>query len=119
MLKSRSARPQRVRRRGGTDRTSRSRLSFSIVLGKRISPSSISNIRGVPLNVEPLSDARTKPAEFFSILLEIGLHDDGSDSFTLGRSDPCKLEAEHSAVDPPHQGFVDAQRPFLVVKKQG
>ena len=108
-----------MRRRGGTDRTSCSRLSFSIVLGKRISPSSISNIRGVPLNVESLSDARTKLADFFSILLQLGIHNNGSDSFTLGRSDPCKLEAEHSAVDPPHQGFVDAQRPFLVVKKQG
>jgi hypothetical protein len=38
-------------------------------LGERISPFSISNIRGVPLNVEPLSDARTMLADFFSILL--------------------------------------------------
>jgi hypothetical protein len=38
-------------------------------LGERISPFSISNIRGVPLNVEPLSDARTPLAGFFSILL--------------------------------------------------
>lgn len=56
---------------------------------------------------------------FFSVLLEIGLHNDGSNSFTLGRSDPCKLEAERGAADPPHQRFVDAQRPFLVMKKQG
>jgi hypothetical protein len=53
------------------------------------------------------------------VLLEIGLHNDGSNSFTLSRSDPGKLEAKHSAADPPHQRFVDAQRPFLVVKKQG
>ncbi len=55
----------------------------------------------------------------FSILSEIALHNDGSNSFTLGRSDPCKLEAERCAADPPYQGFVDAQRPLLVVKKQG
>jgi hypothetical protein len=39
-------------------------------LGERISPFSISNIRDVPLNVEPLSDARTPLADCFSILLE-------------------------------------------------
>ena len=51
-------------------------------------------------------------------LLELGLHNDGPDSFTLGRPDPCKLETELFAVHPPHQGFVDAQRPLLVEKKQ-
>jgi hypothetical protein len=47
-------------------------FALAMSLGERISPFSISNIRGVPLNVEPLSDARTPPADFFSILLEIG-----------------------------------------------
>jgi hypothetical protein len=36
----------------------------------------------------------------------------------LGRPDPCKLETEILAVHPPHQGFIDAQRPLLVEKKQ-
>jgi len=51
--------------------------------------------------------------------LELGFHNDGSDSFTLGRPDPRKLETESFAFDPSHQGFVDAQRPLLVVKEQG
>ncbi len=38
-------------------------------LGERISPFSISNIRGVPLNVESLSDARTPLAGFVNNLL--------------------------------------------------
>ena len=45
-------------------------FALAMSLGERISPFSISNIRGVPLNVEPLSDARTPLADFFSILLE-------------------------------------------------
>jgi hypothetical protein len=54
-----------------------------------------------------------------SSFLELGFHNDGSDSFTLGRPDPSKLETEIFAFDPSHQGFVDAQRPLLVVKEQG
>ena len=38
-------------------------------LGERISPSSVSNIRKALFNVEPLSEARTPLADFFSILL--------------------------------------------------
>jgi len=38
-------------------------------LGERISPSSVSNIRKALFNVEPLSNARTPLADFFSILL--------------------------------------------------
>jgi hypothetical protein len=37
----------------------------------------------------------------------------------LGQPDPRKLETEICAFNPPHQGFVDAQRPLLVVKEQG
>jgi hypothetical protein len=40
-------------------------------LGERISPFCISNIRSMPFNVEPLSDARTPLAVFFSILLKM------------------------------------------------
>jgi hypothetical protein len=40
-----------------------------IVLGERISPASVSDLRKVLFNVEPLSDARTVLAGFFSILL--------------------------------------------------
>jgi len=39
-------------------------------LGERISPTSVSDLR-VLFNVEPMSDARTKLADFFSILLEV------------------------------------------------
>jgi hypothetical protein len=38
-------------------------------LGERISPTSVSDLR-VLFSVEPLSEARTKLADFFSILLE-------------------------------------------------
>jgi hypothetical protein len=44
-------------------------------------PFSISNIRDVPLNVEPLSDARTPLADFLSILRELKLHPQGSVPF--------------------------------------
>jgi hypothetical protein len=37
----------------------------------------------------------------------------------LGRPNLCKFETERWALDPPHQGFVDAERPFLVLKEQG
>ena len=49
---------------------------------------------------------------------ELGFHNNGSYSLSLGRPDPSKLKTEVCAFDPPHQGFVDAQRPFLVVKEQ-
>jgi hypothetical protein len=38
-------------------------------LGERINPSSVSDLRKALFNVELLSDARTKLADFFSILL--------------------------------------------------
>ena len=38
-------------------------------LGERISPASVSDLRKVLFNVEPLSDARTLLADFFSVLL--------------------------------------------------
>jgi hypothetical protein len=44
-------------------------FALPIDLGERKSPFSVPNIRGVVLNVEPLSDARTTLAVFFSILL--------------------------------------------------
>jgi len=39
-------------------------------LDEWISPSSVSDIRKALFNVKPLSDARTKLADFFSILLK-------------------------------------------------
>ena len=51
--------------------------------------------------------------------LELRLHNDGAYSFSLGRPDPCQLETEMLSVDPSHHGFVDTQRPVLVMKKQG
>jgi hypothetical protein len=40
-------------------------------LNERISPASVSELRKVLFNVEPLGDARTKLADFFSILLAV------------------------------------------------
>jgi 3,4-dihydroxy-2-butanone 4-phosphate synthase len=37
----------------------------------------------------------------------------------LGRPDPSKLKAKIYTFDPSHLGFVDPQRPFLVLKEQG
>jgi len=37
----------------------------------------------------------------------------------LGRPDPSKLKAKIYTLNPSHLGFVDPQRPFLVVKEQG
>jgi hypothetical protein len=37
----------------------------------------------------------------------------------LGRPNLCKLKTERWALDPPNQGFVDTQWPFLVLKEQG
>jgi hypothetical protein len=37
----------------------------------------------------------------------------------LGRPNLCKLKTERWSCDPPHQGFVDTQWPFLVLKEQG
>jgi hypothetical protein len=67
----RSARPQRAKGRGGTYRTSCVPSAHKMDLGERISPSSVSNIRKALFNVEPLSEARTMLADFFSILLDL------------------------------------------------
>ena len=52
-------------------------------------------------------------------LLEFGFHNQGTDSLSLGRSDFCKFETEGCTLYPPDQGFIDAYRPFLVLKEQG
>ena len=51
--------------------------------------------------------------------LEFGLHNDVSYPLSLGWPDPRKFQTKTFAFDPPYQGFVDAQRPFLVMKEQG
>ena len=68
-------RSQRAKRRGGTYRTSCVPSAHKMDLGERISPYSVSNIRKALFNVEPLSDARTPLAGFFSILLRCELQD--------------------------------------------
>jgi hypothetical protein len=86
MLKRRRpARPQRVKGRRGTDRTSCGPFALIMDLGERKSPSSASDLRESFWCVEGLNDARTKHGErcvsarpgragekrdFFSILLE-------------------------------------------------
>ena len=62
----RPARPQRVKGRGGTNRTSCGPFAHRIDPGERKSPYSYSDL-WVP--VEDLNDARTQLADFFSILL--------------------------------------------------
>src|SRR6185295_4332619 len=64
-----SERPQRAKRRGGTDRTSCGPFTLAMCLGERKSPSSVSDLRESSTRVAPLRDARTKLADFFSILL--------------------------------------------------
>jgi hypothetical protein len=68
--KVRPARPQRAKRRGGTNRTSCGPFAPRMNLGERISSSSTSDLRNALFSVEPLSAARTKLTGFFSILLE-------------------------------------------------
>jgi hypothetical protein len=51
--------------------------------------------------------------------LELGFHNNGSDSFSLGRPDLCELETETVTIHPPHQGPINAHRPLLVLKEQG
>jgi hypothetical protein len=59
--KVRPARPQRVKSRGGTNRTSCGPFALATDLGERKNPLS-------PSQVEDLNDARTPLADFFSIL---------------------------------------------------
>jgi hypothetical protein len=53
------------------------------------------------------------------LILQLGFHDDGSYSLSLGRPDLCELETETIASHPPHHGPVNTHWPLLVVKKQG
>lgn len=51
--------------------------------------------------------------------LELGLHNNGSYSLSLGRPDLCELKTETSILHPPHHGSIDAHGPLLVLKEQG
>ena len=51
--------------------------------------------------------------------LELGLHNNGSYSLSLGRPDLCELEAEICAFHPPYHGPINTHWPLLVVKEQG
>ena len=64
------ARPQRVKTRGGTYRTSCGPFALAMGLGERKIPYSASDLREDLLSVEGLNDARTPLADFFSILLK-------------------------------------------------
>ena len=44
--------------------------------------------------VEPLSDAGTKPADVFNILLCSGLHDQSAEPFPLGEPDTGELQTK-------------------------
>ena len=68
--KGRPARPQRARRRGGTDRTLCGPFALAMGLGERKSPPAFPTSEKLRLSVEPPSEARTKLADFFNILLD-------------------------------------------------
>jgi hypothetical protein len=65
----RPARPQRVKTRGGTYRTSCGPFALAMGRGERKSPTLLSTSEELLFNVEVLNDARTLLADFFSILL--------------------------------------------------
>ncbi len=62
------ARPQRVKGRGGTDRTSCGPFAPRMDLGERKDPFSLSDLRESFRYVEGLNDARTPLADFFNSL---------------------------------------------------
>jgi hypothetical protein len=51
--------------------------------------------------------------------LELGFHNNGSYSLSLGRPDLCELETETVTIHPPHHGPTNTHWPLLVVKEQG
>jgi hypothetical protein len=51
--------------------------------------------------------------------LELGFHNNGSYSLSLGRPDLCELKAEICAFHPPYHGPINTHWPLLVVQKQG
>ena len=67
--KGRSARPQRAKMCGGTNRTSCGPFTLEWILANGKAPTVLPTSEKLLLNVEPLSEARTKLADFFSILL--------------------------------------------------
>ncbi len=67
--KTRSARPQRVKGRGGTRRTSWGRSPIQWILANGKTPPALPLSENLNRYVEGLNDARTKLAGFFSILL--------------------------------------------------
>ena len=69
--KGRPARPQRVKIRGGTHRTLWSRSPLEWILANGKAPTVLPASEKLFLNVEPLSDARTPLADFFSNLLDV------------------------------------------------
>ena len=60
-----------MKMRGGTYRTSCGPFALAMYLGERKSPSSVSDLLESSTRVEPLSDARTKLAGVFTMLLWI------------------------------------------------
>jgi hypothetical protein len=44
-------------------------FTLTMDLGERMSPASVSDLRKVLFNVEPMSEVRTKLVDFFSILI--------------------------------------------------
>ena len=65
----RPARPQRVKARGGTYRTSCGPFALAMGLGERKIPSSVSDLREAPTRRWGLNDARTPLEDCFSILI--------------------------------------------------
>ncbi len=68
--KGRPARPQRVKGRGGTNRTSCGPFALEWILANGKAPPVLPTSEELLTNVEGLNDARTLLADFFSILLK-------------------------------------------------
>ena len=77
--------------------------------------------RGEPSfhGVERRGDSWSGRKVWTSGFLELGFHNNGSDSFSLGRPDLCELETETVTIHPPHHGPINTHWPLLVVKEQG
>jgi len=71
--KGRSARPQRVKARGGTDRTLCGPFALAMYLGERKSPPVFPTSEILIWYVEGLNAARTMVTDFFSSLREADL----------------------------------------------
>ena len=90
------AMPQRAKRQEGTNPTSCGPFAPGVGPGERKTPSSAPIYEEFLINVEPLSDARTPLAGFFSILLSC------EELLGIGRRETTELSAVAGAIQDCH-----------------